>query len=61
MFVVLWQLHLDTEVLTFFECFLVSEAPLRCRVVVVAKLSNCRVPSSSNLLLKDRLYNILSG
>ena len=39
-------LYLDTAIFTFFTFFLVSEAPLRCRVVVVAKLNNCRVPSS---------------
>ena len=32
-----WQLHLDTETLTFFEFFIVPEALLRCRVVTKAK------------------------
>ena len=44
----MWQLQLDTETLTFFEFFLVPEDLLRCRVVLVAKLESCRVPSSSN-------------
>ena len=39
-------LHLDTDVHTFFPLFLVTEAPLRCRVVVVVQLKNWRVPSS---------------
>ena len=34
----LWQLHLDTETLIFFEFFLVPEALLRSCVVDVAKL-----------------------
>ena len=33
-------LHLDTDVHTFFPLFLVTEAPLRCRVVVVVQLKN---------------------
>ena len=33
-------------VATIFNFFLVPEAVLHCRVVVVAKLKNCRVPSS---------------
>ena len=32
--------------LNIFRIFLVPEALLRCRVVVVKKLKNCRVPSS---------------
>ena len=31
----------------FFPIFLVPGAQLRCRVVVVVKLQNCRVPSSA--------------
>ena len=42
----LWQLHLDSETLIFWYFFLVTEALLRCRVVVVAKLKKCRAPSS---------------
>ena len=53
----LWLLYVDIEALTFFVFFLVSEAPLHCRVealpccrvVVVAKIKNCRVPSSDIL------------
>ena len=41
-----WLLRLETETLLFFDFFLVPEGLLRCRVVVVAKLYNCRVPSS---------------
>ena len=37
---------LYTKALTFFGFFLVTGSILRCRVVVVAKLDNCRVPSS---------------
>ena len=37
---------LYTQALTFFGFFLVTGSILRCRVVVVAKLDNCRVPSS---------------
>ena len=33
---------------TFFEFFLVPEALLRCRFVVVKKQNNCLVPSSVN-------------
>ena len=33
--------------------FLRSRAPLSCRVVVVAKLNNCRVPSSASLNLLE--------
>ena len=40
-----WLLHLDTQIEIFFEFCLVPEALLRCRVVVVAKLKNCRMPS----------------
>ena len=43
----LWLLHYDTEALTFFKKFLVTEALLRCCVIIVAKLNNCRVPSSA--------------
>ena len=44
----LWLLHLDTE--TFLAFFLVTEAVLHCRVVVVvvAELYNCRVPNSAD-------------
>ena len=42
-----WRLlHLDTETLTFFIFFSFTEALLCCRVVVVEKLKNWRVPSS---------------
>ena len=41
-----WVLHLDTEARTCIVFFLVTEAYLRCRVVAVAKQTNCRVPSS---------------
>ena len=41
-----YVLHLDIEALTFLVFFLVTEALLPCRVVVVAKIKNCRVPSS---------------
>ena len=37
----LWQLHLDSETLIFFEFFLSMRL-----YYVVAKLNNCRVPSS---------------
>ena len=40
-------LNLDTEALTFFVLLLVTETCLRCHGVVVAKLKNCRVPSSA--------------
>ena len=43
--------HLDTEVFTFFGFFLVTEALLRCRVVVVAKLNNCRMLSEHVIFL----------
>ena len=43
-------LYLDNETLTCFVFFLVSEALLRCRVDVVAKLNNCSMPSSELLL-----------
>ena len=52
----LWLLHLDTETLTFFEFCVVSEALLRCRVVVFTKLKNCRVPSSA--FLKPKCYKM---
>ena len=41
----LWLLNLDTETLIFFEFFLVPETLWRC--LVVAKVKNCRVPSSA--------------
>ena len=34
----MWLLHLDTKTLTFCLFFLVPEALLHCRVVVVVKL-----------------------
>ena len=46
--------HID---LNIFRIFFVPEALLRCRVVVVTKLKNCRVPSSDfkiNLCLLSR-------
>ena len=43
----LWPLFLDIKAFTFFCILLVTEALLRCRVVVVEKLKNCRVPSST--------------
>ena len=44
----LWLLHLDTpRPSPFFIFFLVSTAPLRCRIVVVAKLNQFRVPSAA--------------
>ena len=51
----LWQLHLDIETLIFFEFFSChwGSAVLRRRVVVVAKLNNFRMPSSTNLVLID--------
>ena len=45
----LWLLHFDTEASIFFVFFRVTEALLRCRVVIVAKLLKWRVPSSVNL------------
>ena len=41
----LWLLHLDSETLTIVLFFRVTKALLHCRVVVVAKLNNCRAPS----------------
>ena len=38
--------------LTFVEFFLVPEALLLCRVVVVARLNNCCVPSSAFHILQ---------
>ena len=49
----LWQLHLVTETLIVFEFFLFPEALLRCRVVVVAKIKNCSVPSLYGILRTD--------
>ena len=40
-----YLLYLDTDALKFVVYFLVAEALLRCRVIVVAMLNNCRVPS----------------
>ena len=48
----LWLSHLDTEAQLFFDFFLVPEAILCCRNVVVAKLKDCRVPSSVTLVYK---------
>ena len=45
---------------TFFVFFLVSEAALRCRIVVVGKLINCRVPSSVLPLLLNPYTRIFS-
>ena len=45
---------------TFFVFFLVSEAALRCRIVVVGKLINCRVPSSVLPLLLNPYTQIFS-
>ena len=42
----LYLLHLNTEKFNIFEFFLVPEALLCCRVVVVAKLNNFRLPCS---------------
>ena len=39
----------DTKTLLFFAFFLVPEALLRCRAVVVVKLKVCCVPSSAKL------------
>ena len=47
----LWQLNLDTEAFTFFTVLLVIESLLRCPVVVVAKLKNCRVPSPADWII----------
>ena len=44
----LWLLLLDTETLTFFDFFLGTEALLRCRIVVVAKLKNVACPALFN-------------
>ena len=44
-------LHLDTEAFSP-SFYLVSEAPLHCRVVVVAKLNNCPVLVSTILVLR---------
>ena len=41
----LWPLDLDTETLKCFLFFLVTEALLRCRVVVVTKLKNVACPA----------------
>ena len=49
----LWQLHLDTETLIFFNICLVPEDLMPCRIVV--KLNNCRVPSSVSLSNRTRI------
>ena len=41
----LWLYHLDTETFQFVVFFLDPDLLLCCRVVVVAKLNSCRVPS----------------
>ena len=46
MFVV-WQLLLDTRSLSFLLFLPVTEPLTSCRVVVVAMLKNCRLPSST--------------
>ena len=52
----LWLLYKkDIESFTFFVFFLITDDPLRWRLVVVAKLKNCRVPSSAIDWL-DELY-----
>ena len=38
----LWLLHLNTEVLPFLVFLLVTEAPIHCHVVVIAKLNMSR-------------------
>ena len=56
----LWLLHLDSETITCFRFYQVPGALLSCRVVVVAKLNNCRVPSSAYLSreLRTRLTEV---
>ena len=48
MALLLYVFVVATEALTFLKFCLVPEVLLRCRVVVVAKLKNCRVPSSAD-------------
>ena len=43
----MWLHHLDTNALKFVVFFVVPDDLLRCRIVVIAKLRNCRVPSSA--------------
>ena len=47
-----WLLHEDAETLSFSDFFHVIEALLRSRVVVVAKLKNCRVPNPRANMLR---------
>ena len=52
----LWLPNLDSE--SFSGPWLVLEALLRCPVVVVAKLKNCRVPSSGRWHRGVRLHGV---
>ena len=49
--------------LTIFQNFsgpwLFLEALLRCRIVVVAKLKNCRMPSSANFVIRIQIDHII--
>ena len=49
--------------LTIFQNFsgpwLFLEALLRCRIVVVAKLKNCRMPSSANFVIRIQIDHMI--
>ena len=49
---------LNTKTFTFFEFYLVPEVLIHCRVVAVAKLKNCREPSSALFFLLIRTENL---